>query len=92
MVGGPAASAPAMSCYRTVDSTGAVIADADTPHQIDQDLATKMYSTMAALQIVDTVFYEAQRQVSAAFLTVHIRLVLTSRARTCWYREDSLSS
>ena len=68
MVGGPASDAPPMSCYRTVDSIGAAIADADVPHQIGQDLATKMYSTMAALQTVDTVFYEAQRQVSAMLL------------------------
>ncbi len=64
MIGGPESTAPPMSCYRTVDSTGTDIAEADVPHQIGQGLATKMYSTMAALQIVDTVFYEAQRQVS----------------------------
>ena len=64
MLGGPASSAPPIGCYRTTDSSGANIAGADTPHNISQDLATKMYSTMAALQIVDTVFYEAQRQVS----------------------------
>ena len=68
MLGGPIASAPPMGCYRTVDSTGADIAGADVPHQISQDLATKMYSTMAALQTVDTVFYEAQRQVSIRLL------------------------
>lgn len=64
MLGGPTSTAPPMGCYRTTDSSGADIAGADVPHQIGQDLATKMYSTMAALQIVDTVFYEAQRQVS----------------------------
>lgn len=64
MLGGPTSSAPPMGCYRTMDSSGANIAGADIPHQIDQDLAAKMYSTMAALQTVDTVFYEAQRQVS----------------------------
>ena len=63
MLGGPQSTTPPMSCYRTVDSTGTDIAGADVPHQIDHALATKMYSTMAALQIVDTVFYEAQRQV-----------------------------
>ena len=63
MTGGPQSSAPPMSCYRTVDSTGAHLASADIPHQISQDLATKIYEKMAALQIVDTVFYEAQRQV-----------------------------
>ena len=80
MLGGPTSSAPPMGCYRTTDSSGADIASADVPHQIGQDLATKMYSTMAALQIVDTVFYEAQRQVSirpppgmpAVFAKVHL--------------------
>ncbi|KAA6429116.1 MAG: 2-oxoisovalerate dehydrogenase alpha mitochondrial expressed [Trebouxia sp. A1-2] len=62
MLGGPQSTTPPMSCYRTVDSTGTDIAGADVPHQIDNALATKMYRTMAALQIVDTVFYEAQRQ------------------------------
>lgn len=65
MHGGPTSNTPPMGCYRTMDSAGADIAGADIPHQIGQDLATKMYSTMAALQIVDTVFYEAQRQVRA---------------------------
>ena len=64
MLGGSTSTAPPIGCYRTTDSSGADIAGADVPHQIGQDLATKMYSTMAALQIVDTVFYEAQRQVS----------------------------
>lgn len=67
MLGGPASSAPPIGCYRTTDSSGANIVGADIPHYISQDLATKMYSTMAALQIVDTVFYEAQRQVSNIF-------------------------
>ena len=70
MVGGPASNAPPMSCFRTVDSSGAAIADAQVPHQIGQDLATKMYSTMAAVQTVDTVFYEAQRQVSTMLMPI----------------------
>lgn len=69
MTGGPQSSAPPMSCYRTVDSTGAHLASADIPHQISQDLATKIYEKMAALQIVDTVFYEAQRQCRADSLS-----------------------
>ena len=63
MMGGPQASIPPMRCYRTVDSTGASITEADIPHELSQDLANKIYEKMAALQIVDTVFYEAQRQV-----------------------------
>ena len=63
MLGGQTSAALPMSCYRTVDSSGQDIKGADVPHQLGQDIATKMYSTMAALQTVDTIFYEAQRQV-----------------------------
>lgn len=86
-----------MGCYRTMDSTGADIAGAEIPHQIGQDLATKMYSTMAALQIVDTVFYEAQRQVRGGLVCPQQQTCSVCRfSRTaiepCQCREDSLSS
>lgn len=63
LVGGPTSQQPPMSCYRTLDSAGIELADANIPHSIDQTLATKIYSTMASLQTIDTIFYEAQRQV-----------------------------
>ncbi len=42
---------------------GACIEDAEVPHDIDEELALKMYETMVKLQTMDVIFYEAQRQV-----------------------------
>ena len=64
-----------MSCYRTLDSAGSELSDADIPHPVDQHLATKIYSIMASLQTIDTVFYEAQRQVQWVFANLHLRFV-----------------
>ena len=50
-------------CYRTLDSGGTALEGAAAPHDPDQGTAVKLYQTMVALQTVDTIFYEAQRQV-----------------------------
>ena len=52
-----------MSCYRTLDSSGRSLAEAQLPHKVDKELALRMYRSMASVQTVDTIFYEAQRQV-----------------------------
>jgi hypothetical protein len=44
---------------------GACIVEAEVPHDIDEELALKMYETMVKLQTMDVIFYEAQRQVRA---------------------------
>ena len=62
-VGGPSVEASPIPCYRTLDSTGAELPDAAVPHPLDEATAVRMYRTMVALQSVDTIFYEAQRQV-----------------------------
>ncbi len=62
-MGGQFSTAEPLACYRTLDSTGGVIEDAQVPYEIDQQLALKMYNTMVQLQAADTIFYEAQRQV-----------------------------
>lgn len=36
-------------------------------HQISEEVAVKMYSDMATLQVMDTIFYEAQRQGRISF-------------------------
>lgn len=54
---------PKIPCYRTLDGTGQAIPDAQVSHKVDQQLATKIYTAMAKLQVMDTLFYEAQRQV-----------------------------
>eukprot|EP00891_Asterochloris_glomerata_P005643 jgi/Astpho2/5643/e_gw1.00079.53.1_t len=51
-----------MSCYRTLDSSGRSLAEAQLPHKVDKELALRMYRSMASVQTVDTIFYEAQRQ------------------------------
>lgn len=50
-------------CYRTLDGTGKHIEDAAIPHELQQDQATQLYTSMAKLQVMDTICYDAQRQV-----------------------------
>ncbi|KAL4854263.1 2-oxoisovalerate dehydrogenase subunit alpha 2 [Chlorella vulgaris] len=61
-LGGTFSPRAPLPCYRTIDSAGLAIADADIPHELDQETAVKMYKTMVTLQTVDVIFYEAQRQ------------------------------
>jgi hypothetical protein len=61
-----AVTTPRLPCYRTIDLAGKDVADAVVPHAVDESLAVRMYSCMARLQVVDLLFYEAQRQVRAA--------------------------
>ncbi|KAG2491597.1 hypothetical protein HYH03_010163 [Edaphochlamys debaryana] len=60
--GGPDNPAAPMPAYRTIDSQGQDVPDAEVPYPIDKDLALRMYTSMAKLQTMDTLFYEAQRQ------------------------------
>lgn len=57
-----------MACYRTLDASGREVPGAAVPHPLSQETAVRMYETMVKLQTVDTIFYEAQRQVGAATL------------------------
>ena len=66
--GGPDADTPKMSCYRTLDSSGRSLPEAQLSHKVDRELALKMYRSMASVQTVDTIFYEAQRQVCCSLL------------------------
>ncbi|GLC56792.1 hypothetical protein PLESTB_001149300 [Pleodorina starrii] len=61
-VGGSDSPAPTIPCYRTIDSAGQDVPDAQVPYPLGQDLALRMYTCMARLQTMDTLFYEAQRQ------------------------------
>ena len=49
-------------CYRTMDETGSLIEGAEYEH-MDEGLAKQMLTCMTKLQAMDTIFYEAQRQV-----------------------------
>lgn len=53
-------------CYRILDSSGHQIISS-TSEMISEELAVKLYSSMVTLQILDTVFNEAQRQGRISF-------------------------
>jgi hypothetical protein len=57
------AGAAKIPCYRTLDGTGAHIEEAVVPHELSQEQATQIYTSMAKLQVMDTICYDAQRQV-----------------------------
>jgi hypothetical protein len=56
-------SAAKIPCYRTLDGTGKHIDEAVVPHELSQEQATQLYVAMAKLQVMDTICYDAQRQV-----------------------------
>lgn len=56
-------SSPRIPCYRTLDGTGRHLPDASVPNDLDQQMATELYTAMAKLQVMDTICYDAQRQV-----------------------------
>ncbi|XP_024983408.1 2-oxoisovalerate dehydrogenase subunit alpha 2, mitochondrial-like [Cynara cardunculus var. scolymus] len=53
-------------CYRVLDDSGQPIIDSDSL-KISKELAVKMYSDMVTLEVMDTIFYEAQRQGRISF-------------------------
>ncbi|KAL9241448.1 hypothetical protein vseg_015561 [Gypsophila vaccaria] len=54
-----------VQCYRVLDDDGELLQE--PMHKIDKELAVKMYENMLTLQIMDTLFYEAQRQGRISF-------------------------
>ncbi|XP_006356718.2 2-oxoisovalerate dehydrogenase subunit alpha 1, mitochondrial-like [Solanum tuberosum] len=55
-----------LPCYRVLDADGYLI-PGSIFEQVKKGLAVNIYSTMVALQIMDTIFYEAQRQGRLSF-------------------------
>ncbi|XWS23646.1 hypothetical protein CRYUN_Cryun28dG0032800 [Craigia yunnanensis] len=53
-------------CYRVLDNDGELIMDSDF-QQVSKEVAVKMYSNMVTLQMMDNIFYEAQRQGRISF-------------------------
>ncbi|XP_045824108.1 2-oxoisovalerate dehydrogenase subunit alpha 2, mitochondrial [Trifolium pratense] len=53
-------------CYRVLDENGEPILGTNFV-QVSEDVAVKMYNDMVALQTMDTIFYEAQRQGRISF-------------------------
>jgi hypothetical protein len=72
-----------LPCYRTLDGTGKHIEEAVVPHELSQEQATTLYVAMAKLQVMDTICYDAQRQVrpslwciANALRLMYVRLLL----------------
>ncbi|KAB5557260.1 hypothetical protein DKX38_008169 [Salix brachista] len=53
-------------CYRVLNENGEIITGSDY-EQLSEELSVKIYSNMVSLQMMDTVFYEAQRQGRISF-------------------------
>ncbi|XP_010537314.1 PREDICTED: 2-oxoisovalerate dehydrogenase subunit alpha 1, mitochondrial isoform X2 [Tarenaya hassleriana] len=62
----PECASRRVPCYRVLDEGGNVIPLSDFS-PVSEELAVKMYGKMATLQMMDNVFYEAQRQGRISF-------------------------
>ncbi|KAL5555470.1 hypothetical protein UlMin_037706 [Ulmus minor] len=58
-------------CYRVLDDNGQIIIGSHHV-EVDKEVAVKMYRDMVTLQIMDTIFYEAQRQGRISFYVTSI--------------------
>uniref|UniRef100_A0ACD5VM64 Uncharacterized protein n=1 Tax=Avena sativa TaxID=4498 RepID=A0ACD5VM64_AVESA len=56
-----------INCYRVLDNDGRWTLYTSAFQKVSKELALKMYSQMVTLQIMDTTFYEAQRQGRISF-------------------------
>ncbi|KAL1207989.1 2-oxoisovalerate dehydrogenase subunit alpha 1 [Cardamine amara subsp. amara] len=62
----PESTSRRIPCYRVLDEDGRIIPDSDFI-PVNEKLAVKMYEQMATLQVMDHIFYEAQRQGRISF-------------------------
>ncbi|CAN6903078.1 unnamed protein product [Brassica oleracea] len=62
----PESSPLRVPCYRVLDEDGRIIPDSDYI-PVSEKLAVRMYEHMATLQVMDHIFYEAQRQGRISF-------------------------
>ncbi|KAH7567969.1 hypothetical protein ACOSP7_009712 [Xanthoceras sorbifolium] len=53
-------------CYRVLDDNGDLLLGSHL-QQVSKEVATKIYNDMVTLQVMDTIFYEAQRQGRLSF-------------------------
>lgn len=53
-----------VECYRVLGDDGRLL---NSSVQVSEELAVKMYENMVSLQVMDTIFYEAQRQGRISF-------------------------
>ncbi|KAK1413448.1 hypothetical protein QVD17_35221 [Tagetes erecta] len=59
-------TAERVHCYRVLDDNGQPFNDSESL-KISKELAVKMYTNMVTLEVMDTVFYESQRQGRISF-------------------------
>ncbi|WOL11917.1 2-oxoisovalerate dehydrogenase subunit alpha 2, mitochondrial [Canna indica] len=62
----PASPSERINCYRVLDYNGQTISGSSFP-EVGKEVAVKIYSDMITLQVMDTIFYEAQRQGRISF-------------------------
>ncbi|KAG6786093.1 hypothetical protein POTOM_007687 [Populus tomentosa] len=62
----PESAGKRIPCYRVLDDNGEIIVGSDY-EQLCEEIAVKMYTNMVSLQMMDTMFYEAQRQGRISF-------------------------
>ncbi|CAN7021751.1 unnamed protein product [Brassica rapa subsp. trilocularis] len=62
----PESSSRRIPCYRVLNEHGKIISDSDFI-PVSEKLAVRMYEQMATLQVMDHIFYEAQRQGRISF-------------------------
>ncbi|KAI5597478.1 hypothetical protein BDE02_02G068800 [Populus trichocarpa] len=62
----PESAGKRIPCYRVLDDNGEIIVGSDYK-QLCEEIAVKMYTNMVSLQMMDTMFYEAQRQGRISF-------------------------
>ncbi|CAH8361292.1 unnamed protein product [Eruca vesicaria subsp. sativa] len=62
----PESSSQRIPCYRVLNEHGRIISDTDFI-PVSEKLAVRMYEQMATLQVMDHIFYEAQRQGRISF-------------------------
>jgi 2-oxoisovalerate dehydrogenase E1 component alpha subunit len=67
----PGTSDERVHCYRVLDDSGQPLVPSNVP-KIDKETAVKMYKNMVTLQVMDTIFYEAQRQGRISFYVTQI--------------------
>ncbi|MEW5318501.1 MAG: hypothetical protein WDW38_009717 [Sanguina aurantia] len=58
----PFSASTPIPCYRTYDNSGRDVDGAEVPYALEHDTAMQVYRTLVVLQVMDTIFYDAQRQ------------------------------
>ncbi|KAM7529051.1 hypothetical protein LguiB_032461 [Lonicera macranthoides] len=67
----PESSEERVHCFRVLDDNGLPLISTNSI-QIGKEVAVKMYTNMVTLQVMDTIFYEAQRQGRISFYVTQI--------------------